>query len=235
MIDIDLRDRILSAPQTLLADPEIIRALIAANDESLDENIVDLRYLAMDRLSLRLSEFEDAHRNTITAAHDNLASTNRLHRAILQMLDAASFEELLTALHEEVGPTLHLGCWRLVLETDPKEALADEDLAALAKHGKVLVLAEPGFVNKYIAAGSKSSLRKVTLRRVIAASKPLYETQDQAIKSEALLSLNFGKEHLPGLLAMGSSDASHFKPSQGTELLDFLANVFERTMHRWLS
>ena len=47
MIDHDLRERILTAPQSFLADPEIMRALIAANDDNLAENIIDLRSLAV--------------------------------------------------------------------------------------------------------------------------------------------------------------------------------------------
>ncbi|MFZ0098005.1 MAG: DUF484 family protein, partial [Gemmobacter sp.] len=39
----------------------------------------------------------------------------------------------------------------------------------------------------------------------------------------------------PGLLAMGSTDPWHFKPTHGTDLLSFFAGVFERTMRRWLS
>lgn len=234
MIDHDLRERILTAPQSFLADPEIMRALIAANDDNLDENIIDLRSLAVERLSQRLGELENAHRNVIIAAHDNLAGTNRLHRAILQMLDAGSFEDLLTALEQEVGPTLRLDCLRLVLETDPNDAFKDEDLAALAKHDKVLILAEPGFIDKYIAAGRKTSLRKVTLRSAIAASSQLYQGQEISIGSEALLALNFGTGHPPGLLVMGATENSHFKPSQGTDLLEFFAQTFERVMLRWL-
>ena len=133
MIDHDLRERILTAPQSLLADPEIMRALIAANDDNLAENIIDLRSLAVERLSQRLGELENAHRNVIIAAHDNLAGTNRLHRAILQMLDAGSFEDLLTALEQEVGPTLRLDCLRLVLETDPNDAFERRGFGSLGE------------------------------------------------------------------------------------------------------
>ena len=55
-----------------------------------------------------------------------------------------------------------------------------------------------------------------------------------AIGSEAALTLDLGRGRLPGLLLLGSGDPDQFAPGQGTELLEFLAGVLERTLCRWL-
>ena len=42
----DMRARILSEPDMILSDPDVMRALIAANEQAMGSNIVDLRGVA---------------------------------------------------------------------------------------------------------------------------------------------------------------------------------------------
>ncbi|MFV0490799.1 MAG: DUF484 family protein [Pseudorhodobacter sp.] len=227
----DLRDRIIAAPEKILEDRDVMRALIAANDRALGDNIVDLRGIAMERLEGRLDRLEDTHRSVIAAAYENLAGTNQVHRAILELLDPLEFEEFLKSLAGPVRETLRVDRLRLVLES----AQGDNDPAALRRLGNVLVIAEPGFVATHIDGGRNVPLRQVTLRQVESGQETVYGGKKGAIRSEALMRLDFGTGRLPGLLAMGSEDPDHFKPSQGTDLLSFFAGVFERAMRRWLS
>lgn len=229
MLNPDLRDRIIAEPETLLEDRDVMDALIAANTRAMGSNIVDLRGIAMERLSTRLDRLEDTHRTVIAAAYENLAGTNTVHRAVLQMLDPLAFEDFLKSL-EEVAQTLKVDSIRLVLES-----VQGGDAPALRQLGDVLFVAEPGFIADYIAGGRNVSLRPVTLRQTIPESDQLYGDRSAYIRSEALLKLDFGKGRLPGMLVLGAEDPHHFKPTQGTDLLSFLAAVFERTMRRWLS
>lgn len=230
MIEPDLRDRIIAAPEVILEDRDVMRALIAANERAMGNNIVDLRGIAMERLEARLDRLEDTHRSVIAAAYENLAGTNQVHRALLQMLDPLSFEEFLKSLGGEVAQTLRVDCLRLVLES-----VQDGDDPALRRLGDVLFVAGPGFVADYVAGGRNVSLRPVTLRQTIPASDQIYGEKAGWIRSEALLRLDFGKGRLPGLLVLGAEDPHQFKPTQGTDLLGFFAGVFERTMRRWLA
>jgi len=230
MIEQDLRDRLIAAPESILEDQDVMRALIAANERAMGSNIVDLRGIAMERLETRLDRLEDTHRSVIAAAYENLAGTNQVHRAILQMLDPLTFEEFLKSLGTEVMQTLRVDCVRLVLES-----VQNADDPTLRKLGEVLYVAEPGFVADYIVGGRNVSLRPVTLRQVVPESDALYGERAGWIRSEALMRLDFGKGRLPGMLVMGAEDPHQFKPTQGTDLLAFFAGVFERTMRRWLS
>lgn len=230
MIEPDLRDRIIAEPEVILEDRDLMRALIAANERAMGNNIVDLRGIGMERLEARLERLEDTHRSVIAAAYENLAGTNQVHRAILQMLDPLSFEEFLKNLGGEVAQTLRVDCIRLVLES-----VQDAEDPALRRLGEVLFVAEPGFIADYVAGGRNVSLRPVTLRQTIPSSDQIYGERAGWIRSEALLRLDFGKGRLPGLLVMGAEDPHQFKPTQGTDLLAFFAGVFERTMRRWLS
>ncbi len=225
-----LRDKIISDPEMILEDRDLMRALIAANERTMGANIVDLRGVAMERLEARLDRLEDTHRSVIAAAYENLAGTNQVHRAVLRMLDPVEFEEFLKNLSAEVSDILRLDCVRLVLES-----LHNENDPALRRLGDVLCVAEPGFISEYMRAGRSAQPRPVVLRQTLPNSDAIYGEAAGWIRSEALMRLDFGEGRLPGMLVMGAEDPHQFKPSQGTDLLAFFAGVFERAMRRWLS
>ncbi len=229
IIDEKIRETIMSAPEALLDDTDIMRALVAANERSLGGNIVDLRGIAMERLESRLDRLEDTHRSVIAAAYDNLAGTNQIHRAVLRMMEPTKFEDFLGDLSGEVADILRVDSIRLVLES-----VAKSDDPALRKLGTVLVVAEPGYVETYVTQGRNTPLRQVTLRQVQPAEDSLFGDKADFIRSEACLVLDFGEGRLPGMLLMGSEDPHQFNQAQGTDLLAFFGGVFERAMRRWL-
>ena len=230
MIEQDLRDRIIAEPEVILEDRDVMNALIGANERLMGSNIVDLRGIAMERLEGRLDRLEDTHRTVIAAAYENLAGTNQVHRAILQLLDPLSFADFLQTLNAEVAQTLRVDCVRLVLES-----VQDAEDPSLRKLGEVLYVAEPGFVGEYVSGGRNVPLRPVVLRQVMPTSDALYGERAGWIRSEALMKLDFGKGRLPGMLVLGAEDPHQFKQTHGTDLLAFFGGVFERTMRRWLS
>lgn len=229
MIEHDLRDLILSEPERFLQDRDVMNALVAANERSMGSNIVDLRGVAMQRLENRLDSLEDTHRSVIAAAYENLAGTNQVHRAILQLLEPATFPDFLTALSGEVALTLRVDTVRLVLET-----VQEDSDPALRKLGDILQIGPRGFVADYLTNGRNIALRPVLLRPVAALAATVYGAKAAEIRSEALMRLDFGKGRLPALLAFGSDDPNMFKTTQGTDLLAFFAGVFERLMRQWL-
>jgi uncharacterized protein len=228
MIEQDLRDRLLAAPESILNDSALMRALIEANDRAAGDNVVDLRGVAMERLAGQLTRLEDTHRNVIAAAYDNLAGTRQVHRAILCLLEQMSFPDLLSCLNVEVAEILRVDSIRLVLETSRKDADP-----SLAEAGKVLVIAEKGFVVSYLGSGRNVDVKPLTLRPATKHAPAVFG--EAAIRSEALLQLDLGPGRLPGLLALGAADPYQFKPTHGTDLLAQLAGVFERLMRRWLA
>jgi len=231
MIEPDLREIILARPERLLDDRHVMRALVGANERAMGTNVVDLRGIAMDRLETRLERLEDTHRSVIAAAYDNLAGTNQLHRAILQLLDPQDFEDFITALAGPVAQTLRLDSLRLVLETVQADGGADP---ALRRLGEVVQVAPRGFVGNYLTNGRGGLARPVVLRPVTALAATVHGRHAGDIRSEALLKLDLGQGRLPAMLVFGSEDPHQFKTMHGTDLLGFFAGVFERMMRRWL-
>ncbi len=230
-IDDTLREKIISQPDVILEDRDLMRALIAANEKTMGGNIVDLRGIAMERLEARLDRLEDTHRSVIAAAYENLAGTNQVHRAILRMLDPVDFESFLRDLGGDVAEVLRVDAVRLVLETE-QDTTGDQAIQSL---GDVLSVAAPGYIEDYLTGGRNVPLRQVTLRQVQTGAATVYGEASDWIRSEACLKLDFGDGRLPGMLVMGAEDPHQFTPQQGTDLLAFFAGVFERTMRRWLS
>jgi len=231
MIEPDLRDRILAEPERVLDDRDVMNALIAANDRSMGANIVDMRGIAMQRLESRLDRLEDTHRSVIAAAYENLAGTNQVHRAVLQLLEPSNFEAFMKCLVTDVAQTLRIDHIRLVLETLQEDGDSDPTLRRL---GEVLHVASAGFVGNYLTNGRNGPGRQVVLRAVTGLGTALYGPNAESIHSEALMKLDLGPGRLSAMLAFGSEDPGQFKSTHGTDLLAFFAGVFERAMRRWL-
>lgn len=227
----DWRERVLSDPDLILDDRDVMRALITANDRQMGGNIVDMRGIAMERLENRLDRLEDTHRSVIAAAYENLAGTNQVHRAILKLLEQRDFEAFLKVLGTDVVAILRVDRIRLVLES--AEASADA-APKVQKLEDVLTVVSPGFVDHYLTGGRNIPDRAVTLRQVGDGSDRIYGEAADWIASEALLRLDLGQGRLPALLVIGSEDPHQFRPSQGTDLLSFFTGVFERSMKRFL-
>lgn len=225
-MDQDIRDLILAAPEKLLEDRDVMAALVGAS-EARAGNVVDLRGIAMQKLEERLDNLEETHRSVIAAAYENLAGTNQIHRAILELLDPLTFDDFLTTLAGNVAQALRVDAVGLLLEStqSPNPSTAPN----------LLRIVSPGTVGAYTSGGRNVSLRPVVLRQCMPENDAVYGEAAAWVRSEALMRLDFGTGRLPGLLALGSEDPHHFKPTHGTDLLAFFASVFERTMRRWLS
>ncbi|MEM1078269.1 MAG: DUF484 family protein [Pseudomonadota bacterium] len=224
----DLKTKIIEAPDAILEDRDVMRALMAANERRLGGNIIDLRGVAMERLEARLDRLEDTHRSVIAAAYDNLAGTNQIHRAVLSVLEPVDFTAFLSNLGGDVAAMLKVDAVQLVLESH--EETPDPALHALRE---ILQVAPAGAIDQMIGTPEGLPARKVTLRTL--ADPTLYGARGDEIHSEALLRLEFGESRLPGLLALGARDPDLFHPNQGTDLLAFFAHVIERAILRWIA
>ena len=225
----ELRKRILKAPDAILEDTDVMRALAAAGDRARGENVVDMRGIAMDRLEARLDRLEATHQTVISAAYENLSGTNQIHRAILTMMEPTDFVDFVKTLCGEVAHILRVDRARLILESHQ-----DDGSPALSGLDGVMMVGEPGFVRDYVTHGRDISPRQITLRSVHPEESGLYGPNVH-IQSEACLIIDLGDERLPGMLALGSCDPDEFSPSQGTDLLSFFASVLELHMRHWLA
>lgn len=223
-LDDAIRARLLSEPALILSDRDLMRALVAAREAELGENVIDIRGRAMEALEHRLDRLESAHESVISAAYENQAGTQTIHRAVLSLLEPVDFASFLEALETDVAPVLRVETLRLVMES--------AESAPVAGDGGPLVVVPAGSVGRIIAAGRKAPRGDdIVLRRASAETRGIHGTE---VASEALLPLDLGPGTRPALLVMGSLDPSRFSPAQATDLLRFFAQVLRLVLIGWL-
>ena len=224
-LDEATRARLLQEPALILGDRDLMRALVAAREADLGDNVVDIRGRAMEALEHRLDRLETAHETVISAAYENQSGTQVVQRAVLSLLEPMDFPAFLETLEADVAPILRVETLRLVME-------AAEGADTQAGDTGPLVVLPAGSVGRMIAAGRKAPRGDdIVLRRASAETRAVHGNE---VASEALLPLDLGPGRRPALLVMGSLDPARFTPAQGTDLLRFFGQVFRLVLIAWL-
>lgn len=216
-----LRAAILERPEVVLDDAEVMVTLLRSGGRE-NGSVVDLRGALVERLQSKLGSLEETHRSVLAAAYENVAGTLAVQRAVLSLLERQDFASFISALEADLSRELSVDAAVLVLEEKiPTEGLGTAPgIAALA----------PGGIALYRGDVEGTTPREVELR-ACAPGSPVFPGD---ITSEALLRLDLGEGRRRAMLALGAQDPARFSPDQGTDLLRFFAEVFERVLRRWI-
>jgi hypothetical protein len=182
--------------------------------------VVDLQLYLIERLRRELDEMRATHDSAITAARGNLQSQHRVHGAVIDLMNAASFEHFVESITTDLSLKLDVDVVSLCVESSrPNQPRPRSGVRFLAE-GAVAALMGPG--------------KDITLRSNVAAERAVYGPGAALVKSDVLLRLSISAEAPVGMVAIGSREPGHFRPGQGTELLLFLAKAIESTARAWL-
>lgn len=216
-LDPETRDRLLADPGAILADRDLMRALVAAREAEVGDNVIDIRGRAMQALETRLDRLESTHESVIAAAYDNQSGMAVIHRAVLGLLETADLGDFIAALQTDIAPLLRIETLRLVVEDDPALDLPRDAVAV--PHGTI---------DRILTAGRRAPRGDdIVLRAALVVTRPLH---GRTIASEALLPLDLGPARPRTVLLMGSSDPTRFMPAHGTDLLRFFGQVFRMAL-----
>jgi uncharacterized protein YigA (DUF484 family) len=216
-LDPETRDRLLADPGAILADRDLMRALVAAREAEVGDNVIDIRGRAMQALETRLDRLESTHESVIAAAYDNQSGMAVIHRAVLGLLETADLADFIAALQTDIAPLLRIETLRLVVEDDPALNLPRDAVAV--PHGTI---------DRILTAGRRAPRGDdIVLRAALVVTRPLH---GRTIASEALLPLDLGPARPRTVLLMGSSDPTRFMPAHGTDLLRFFGQVFRMAL-----
>jgi len=144
-----------------------------------------------------------------------------VHKAVLAVLAAGSFEQLLQTVTTDLAVLLDVDVVTVGVESAVPAA-------RLAMQGIRLLTA--GAIDAVFAAE-----RQVLLRADARGEAALFGGAAGLVRSQALLRLGFGRGAPLGMLCIGTRDPRRFQPGQGTELLSFLARVVGLTIAQWLT
>lgn len=208
-------------PDFLASRSDLIPHLVPPSADR-GEGVLDMQYFLLQKLRGELATAQTRQRELIATTRANLNNQNRVHAAVLFLLDAQSFEQLIQTITTDLAVLLDLDVTALAVE-----GLSSE-IPHVQRQG-VRVL-EPGTVDSWLGAK-----RDVVLRGDIDGMPEIYGRQGAGlVRSEALVRLRIGGSAPQGILALGSREPDMFDHGQGTELLTFLARVVERTIRLWL-
>lgn len=222
-----VRSLIIADPNLVLGDDQVMRRLIG--DRGSERQVVDLRDRLVERMEQRLEKLVAHHRTVLSAAYENVAGTQQVHRAVLALIEPPDLFAFLYRLTHEVPRMLALEDARLCLESDVADAGPAEGFGP-ELHGRVVALPE-GTIAEYMALDG-SYTGPVVLREA-GADAELVFGEANPVQSEALMRLD-----VPGsaaMLAFGSADPRKFDPTHGTDLLVFIAGAVERMLLKHLA
>jgi len=207
-------------PDLLLRHPDLCEALLPPDRRNAGDNVVDLQRFMVQRLQGELARASNVGNELLDASRQNLSATQRVHAAVLMLLEAGSFEHMIHMATQDWTDLLEVDVISLCVEGDPARM---QDIAT----GGVFVLPN-GAIDSLLGA------MPALARNHAEAAEWLYGPAATLVQSDALARLDFGPTAPRAMLALGSREPDKFQPNQGTELLQFLAGVLGRSVRAWL-
>jgi uncharacterized protein len=207
-------------PDFLDDHPEAVRLLRGPSRE-LGEEVHDFQHFLIERLRNDMTRVAQEHRALIAASRGNLASQGRVHKAVLAILVASSFEQLLQTVTTDLAVLLDVDVVTIGVESTATPS------ARLSLQG--IRLLKAGAVDALLGAE-----RGVLLRADAPGDLTLFGSAAGLVRSQVLLRLSFGRGAPAGLLCIGARKPGRFHPGTGTELLAFLARALGITIAQWL-
>lgn len=217
--DAAVADYLRRHPDFLARHGELLDVLEAPGRQE-GEGVVDLQQFMLDRLRGELAALRESRDDLIFTGRTNMASTGRVHEAVLSILAARSFEHLIETIVTDLSVILDLDAVTICVEQ------ADDGPAPCRVRGVHQL--EPGTVEAVLGNRSHAFLADID------GEPELFGSAAGLVRSAGLLRLTISSHTPAALLALGSRTPDHFDPNQGSELLQFLARALELTIRQWL-
>ena len=204
-----------------LADHPDLVSVLTPPEHRRGAGVVDMQQFMLQRLQSDLARLKSQQRALISTSRSNLTSQTRIHAAVLAIVGASSFEQLIQTVTTDLA---------VLLDVDVVTLCVESDTGPLPRPPLPGVLLLPsGEVDRLLGA-DKDAL----LEDEVRGDPALFGAGAGLVQSEALLRLTIGSHAPAGILALGSRRPHKFKAGQGTELLCFLAQALEITIAQWL-
>jgi uncharacterized protein YigA (DUF484 family) len=215
---IDYLDR---HPEFLMRHPDLLERQNLPNRINGDR-VADLQTYLLDRLRGDISKLRTEQDELLSNSRDNLSTQDRVHRAVLALLGASTFEQLIEIVTTDLSVLLDVDVVTLCIESDvPAKNPVRYD---------GLLLLRPGTIDEIMGAGND-----VLLRDDICGEPAIFGGAAGLVRSDALIRLMPHEGSPDGLIAFGTRHPGFFNPGQGTELLNFLARIIEHCIRAWLT
>lgn len=198
-------------PDFLLDHPEVLPLQ--------EGNVVNFQQAMVHKYRADKEHSENRQRMMVDNARTNMTVQARVHAAVLRVIEARNFEELLGIVNSEVA---------LMMQVDVVNLVFEQPAAAnLNPFPPSMPLVPQGVLDTLLQ--DQDSL----LQANIEGDPRLFGPAARLVKSQAIMRLNVA-QHVPeGVIVFGSRDPLLFADSQGTELAAFLADAVERILRHF--
>jgi uncharacterized protein YigA (DUF484 family) len=183
--------------------------------------VADMQQFMLEQLRGEINNLRDCAQDVIETSRSNMSIQTRTHTAVLALLSATSFNQLIRVVSEDFPLLLDIDVTKIGFEPANKYSIE------LMSSG--IMRFQIGDVERHLGCD-----QDVLLMRDVGDDVGLFGEGAGLVHSAALARLRHGHQKPPGLLALGSR-GSAFYPGQGTELIGFLARVLERCIDKCLT
>jgi len=207
-------------PDYLTRNPHILKKMLAPSRWDGD-GVADMQQFMLEQLRGEIDNLRDCAQDVIETSRTNMSIQTRTHTAVLALLSATSFNQLIRVVSEDFPLILDIDVTTIGFEP------ANTPSIELMSSGVMRFLM--GDVDRHLGSD-----QDVLLMPDVADDGGLFGEGAGLVHSAALSRLRPGHLRPPGLLALGSR-GSAFYPGQGTELIGFLARVLEQCIDKCLT
>ena len=228
----DLKQKILSNPEIILDDPEILLHLGKTQNPELGDNVIDIRNVAINKLEKVLFETEEFNRVALQAASENFQGAISVLNAILVLLEARNLEEFFHKVLTRIPKIINVDYVRFIQLTGNSSLPPLVDINSLAV--KNLTQDE---LNSYLSVEGKDLYDEgIAMRKVSRGNTNIYGNLASHVKSEAIIDLSLDSDHDFTLtfLILGSTLPDMFEDGMETDLLERFGSGFARIIELFL-
>ncbi|MEZ5814083.1 MAG: DUF484 family protein [Alphaproteobacteria bacterium] len=202
-------------------DPDLFEALIPPKKRGVRGQPADFQAYMIERLKSDKNEALQTTREIVENSRANMNNQQRIHEAVLRMLEATNFADFIHAITMDLATLLDVDIAVLVVEAD------GESIPQIQTTG---IRAVPeGTVSNWMKE------KTVLLESNISGIEAIYGGGATLVKSQILLRVDISMDTPPAILAFGSREADMFAEGQATDQILFLARVIERCFRSWLN
>lgn len=212
-------------PNFLQENPDAIDALLPQKKRPVRGQPADFQAYMIERLKSAKEEAVQTTREIVENSRANMNNQQRIHAAVLRMLEATNFGDFIHSITMDLASILDVDIAVMVVEAD------GESVPHIQTNGIRAV--PPGTVDMWMAD------KAVMLEDNISGIEPIYGGGATLVKSQILLRIDIAQNGMgntpPAILAFGSREPDMFGEGQATDQILFLARVIERCFRSWLS
>jgi len=217
----DIIDFLSDNPSFLQDNPDVVDALIPPKKRPVKGGIADFQSYMIERLKADKDEVLNSTREIVENARSNMNNQQRIHKAVLRLLEAQTFDEFIHCITMDLSPLLDVDISVLVVESD------ENDIPHINQNG-IRIIPE-GTVDKWMDG------KNILLQDDIGGIEAIYGGGATLVCSQILLRVDISMGTPPAILAFGSRNPNMFHDGQATDQILFLARVIERCFRSWLT